>query len=201
MVALLTLMQYSNFLLNNLYSIPIDQLLNLEKQYYEKLVDYWYHHNFLTLQWWLLVALTVLPPIIWWLFVNKKELIEITTFGLFYGMAAIIFDSIGNSAMIWSYPVRLSPYLFPQLYPYDVGIVIIPFMLVYQKWHKNLKMFLLISGVLSAFLAFIAEPFMEWFNIYEEIKWHHLYSFPIYWLLSFVCWGIIKYFKKKEQEG
>jgi hypothetical protein len=118
---------------------------------------------------------------------------------LFYGVAAIILDSIGGYALVWTYSVRLTPYLSPQFYPYDIGIVIIPYMLVYQNWGSNFKMFLLFTGLLSAFLAFISEPFMELLNIYKEITWKHIYSFPIYWTLGLVCWLIIKQFKKLEQ--
>ncbi|MBP1949255.1 CBO0543 family protein [Virgibacillus litoralis] len=144
--------------------------------------------------------LSILPAIIWWILVNKKRIIEITAFGLFYGVAAIILDSIGSNALAWTYPYILSPYLRPQLYPYDVGVVIISFMFCYQLWSNNSKKFFLFSGLLAAFLAFVAEPIMVWLGLYKTIYWKHIYSFPIYWLLGIICWGIIMYFKKLEQK-
>lgn len=178
----------------------LDQLLEVEKAFNDTLRSYWYEYNYLTPKWWLLVSLSIFPPIIWCVFVNKKRILEITAFGLFYGVAATILDSIGSNAMVWTYPVQLSPYLYPQIYPYDVGIVIIPFMFVYQIWSNNFKKYLLYAAFLSAFLAFLAEPAMVWLNIYKELTWKHVYSFPIYWILGVGCWQIIKYFKKIEQK-
>ncbi|MFZ3580039.1 CBO0543 family protein [Virgibacillus sp. DJP39] len=181
-------------------SITIDNVLKVEQEFYDTLQTYWRTHNYLSLRWWFLVALTLLPPLVWWKFVDKKRVIEITSFGLFYGVAATFLDSIGSNAMVWTYIVRLSPYINPQMYPYNVGIVIIPFMLVYQKWGYNLKSFFISAGFLSAFTAFIGEPLMEWLLIYKEITWKNIYSFPIYWLLGIIVWCIITYFKKLEQE-
>lgn len=189
------------FELFNLYtlnSLPIDHLIEVEKTYFESLNQYWKNHNYLTARWWFLVILSVLAPITWWKFIDKKRLIEITSFGLFYGVSAIILDSIGSNAMVWTYPVRLTPYIIPQLYPYDVGIVIVPFMYVYQRFGDKASKFLIANGILSVFLAFIAEPVMEILNIYQEITWRNIYSFPIYWLLGVICWLIIKRFKKIE---
>ncbi|MDQ6598962.1 hypothetical protein E2K98_29990 [Bacillus salipaludis] len=180
-------------------TIPIDELIQIEKTFYNTIQDFWREHNLYTWQWWLLVILSILSPIFYWIFINKIRITEVTAYGLFYGVSAIILDSIGSNAMAWTYPIRLTPYLFPQLYPYDIGIVIIPFMLIYQRWGDNFKKFFLISGFQSAFLAFVAEQFLEFFNIYQEITWKNIYSFPIYWLLAIICWFIITRFKKIEQ--
>ncbi|CAM4016900.1 CBO0543 family protein [Mesobacillus thioparans] len=176
-------------------SISLQQLLDAEAKYHKILRTYWHENNFLTYEWWFLVILSIVPAIIWWLKVDKTKLIENTAFGLFYGVTAIFLDSIGSNAMVWTYPVRLTPYLNPQLYPYDVGVVIIPFMLVYQRFSTSFKQFFIATGLLSAFLAFLAEPFMVHLGIYKEFTWKHIYSFPIYWLLGLMCWAIIKKFK------
>ncbi|MCM3664943.1 hypothetical protein M3204_11040 [Mesobacillus subterraneus] len=177
----------------------MQDLLEAEKNYHNVLKAYWHDNNFLTLRWWFLVVLSIIPAIIWWLVVDKKKLVENTAYGLFYGVAAIFLDSIGSNAMVWTYPVRLTPYLNPQLYPYDVGVVIIPFMLIYQKYGYSLKKFILATAILSLFLAFIAEPSMVYLGIYKELTWKHIYSFPIYWLLGLSCWAIIKKFKSYEK--
>lgn len=180
-------------------TIPIDELIKMEKTFYDSLQNFWREHNLYTWKWWLLVTLSILSPFVWWKFINKQRITEITAYGLFYGIATTILDSLGSNSLLWVYPVRLTPYLFPQFYPYDVGIVIIPFMYIYQRWGDSFKSFFLISGLQSAFLAFLAERFMEIFNIYLEITWKNIYSFPIYWLLALICWFIITNFKKIEQ--
>lgn len=184
-----------------IYSISLEELMKAESHYHDVLRRYWHENNFMKARWWFLVSLSIVPAIIWWIVVDKKKLIENTAFGLFYGVAAIFLDSIGSNAMVWTYPVRLTPYINPQLYPYDVGVVIIPFMLVYQRFSYSFKKFFIATGVLSSFLAFIAEPGMVWLDIYMELTWKHIYSFPIYWLLGLVCWGIINKFKSFEKRG
>ena len=179
-------------------SISLEELLDAEEKYHKILRTYWYENNFLTYKWWFLVVLSVVPAIVWWINVDKTRLIENTAFGLFYGVTAIFLDAIGSNAMVWTYPVRLTPYLNPQLYPYDVGVVIIPFMLVYQKYGYSFKKFFISTALLSLFLAFIAEPFMSYLGIYKEITWKHGYSFIIYWILGVVFWAIIKKFKSYD---
>ncbi|WP_163102408.1 CBO0543 family protein [Peribacillus alkalitolerans] len=180
-------------------SISLDQLLEVEKNFFDTLQSYWREHNYLSFKWWILVILSFFAPIVWWMIVDKKRITEITSFGLFFGVAAILLDSIGSTAMLWTYPVRLTPYLYPQYYPYDVGIVIVPFMYVYQKWGNNFKKFVLFAALQSAVLAFIAEPLMEWLKIYKELTWKSMFSFPIYWFLAIICCLIITRFKKLEQ--
>lgn len=182
-------------------TISYNDVIEAEKNSFNTLKSYWHQENFLAPKWWLLFLLSIVPPIIWWKLLDKKRVTEITAFGLFYGVAATILDTIGSNAMVWTYPIRLSPYLYPQLYPYDVGCVIIPFMLVYQRWSKDIKKYILSTGVLSLLLAYVAEPIMEWLGIYKALTWKHLYSLAIYWLLGLICWTIIKRFKKLEQRN
>lgn len=181
-------------------SIPVEQLIEIEKTFYGDLHSFWYDYNFLTIRWWFIVFLTIIPPIIWWIFVDKKRLIEITAYGLFFGVIAIVLDSIGSYLLLWVYPIRLSPLLFPQLYPYDIGVIIIPFMLVYQRWGGSFKSFFISAGALSAIIAFICEAGMQWLGYYTVLTWKNAYSFPIYWFLGIFCWTIITYFKKLEQK-
>ncbi|WML50080.1 CBO0543 family protein [Neobacillus sp. PS3-34] len=180
-------------------TVSLHQVLEAERAMHELINTYWYQTSFLTPKWWFLVILSIVPAIIWWFVVDKKRITEVTAFGLFYGVAATILDSIGSNMMLWTYRIRLTPFMDPQFYPYDVGIVIIPFMLVFQRWGKNFKKFALYSLLLSFMLAFVAEPVMEWLKIYKQIIWRNIYSFPIYWLLSLICWGIIRHFKSLEQ--
>ncbi|MDZ5471542.1 CBO0543 family protein [Bacillus sp. 31A1R] len=180
-------------------NISYHEVIEAEENFYHLLKSYWKEHVFLTARWWFLLGLAGIPAAIWWKLVDKKIVIEITAYGLFYGVAAIILDSIGTSLLLWTYPVIISPNLFPQIYPYDVGVIIVPFMLIYQKWGKTIKSFWKASGILSLSIAYIAEPFMIWIDVYKPFTWKHIYSFPIYWLLAILCWYILNYFKYLEQ--
>ncbi|MFE8699595.1 CBO0543 family protein [Cytobacillus sp. FJAT-54145] len=181
--------------------ITLNEVLEAEKEFYKLLREYWYDHNFLTPKWWFLVFLSILPALFWWKFVDKKRLTEILTYGLFLGVIATILDSIGSNALAWTYPIRLTPYLYPQLYPYDVGVVIIPFMLVYQKWGHQMKSYAIASLLLSFFIAFVAEPTMVWLGVYKEFTWKHIYSFPVYFVLALICRWIIFFIKFQEDKN
>ncbi|MBU7592448.1 hypothetical protein FVO58_07815 [Metabacillus halosaccharovorans] len=181
-----------------IHSISLEQLLKEEKLFYQTLHSYWQDHNFLTMKWWVLVTLSILSPFVWFIFVDKKRITEITAFGMFFGIIAIFLDSIGSNAMVWTYPVRLTPYLYPQMYPYDVGIIIIPFMLVYQRTGKKFIKFFFSTGLLALLIAFVAETTMERLDMYMEITWKNIYSFPIYWIIGLICWSILKLFKRIE---
>ncbi len=178
-------------------SPSLEQVLNLEKTFYNTLKSYWYEHNYLTPQWWLLIFFSIIPAIIWWMLVDKNKIFEIMTFGLIFGTIASILDSIGSNAMAWTYPVRISPYLYPQFYPFNVALVIVPFMLIYQWSINNTKKFFLLTIIVAGSHAFIGEPLLQWMGIYKQITWKHLYSFPIYILLGLICRWIVTYLKNK----
>jgi hypothetical protein len=174
----------------------LQEVIKVERAYFDLLINHWYENEFLTFNWWVLFFLTIVPPIIWWRLLDKNRSFEIITFGLFLGTIAAILDSIGSVAHFWIYPVRLSPYLNPQFYPYDISLVIIPFMLTFQYFPDKKKFRLSIITV-SAFIAFIAEPFMAWLGVYHQITWKHVYSFFIYYLIALFCRWIIGFLKKK----
>lgn len=195
---MLMFIKLSNILLTAYPSF--DEVVSAEKKYYELLQNHWKHYEFLTYSWWFLVILTIIPPLIWWILLDKQRSFEVITYGLFLGMIATILDSIGSINFLWVYPVRLTPYFYPQYYPYDVSLVIIPFMLVYQKF-PTIKKFTISVVLVSAFIAFLAEPFMAWIGVYEQLKWEHIYSFFIYILISLFCKLITIFLKKKSLGG
>jgi hypothetical protein len=78
--------------------IILEQVQEVEWLFHHLLQKYWYEHNFLTPQWWLLVILSIISPIIWWKLVDRRKLFENATFGLVLGMMVIILDSIGGNA-------------------------------------------------------------------------------------------------------
>lgn len=179
------------------YPSSFEEVLDQEALYYKMLQEYWHHHNLFTLPWWILVFLTIFPPIIWWILLDKTKIFEVMAFGLFLGTIATILDSIGSKMMLWTYPVRLSPYLFPQFYPYDVTLVIIPFMLIYQ-WINDKKKFIIATIILSAFISYIAEPLFQAAGIYKVITWRHIYSLIIYSLISIFTKYVMLFLKAKS---
>lgn len=169
----------------------VESVIEAEGYAHNLLKEYWKNEVFLEWRWWVLIILSVVPAVVWWRLADKKRIFEILTYGLFLGVIVIILDSIGSNAMIWFYPETLTPYLFPQLYPYDVALIIIPFMLVFQWTLHSTNKFLLYNLLLSFILAFIAETTMERFDFYREIRWENYFSFPIYFSIGTICRAIV----------
>ncbi|QOR67786.1 hypothetical protein IM538_06530 [Cytobacillus suaedae] len=178
-------------------SIEFQKVFDAESSYYHLLRQYWYESNFLTLTWWMLLILTIISPIIWWILLDKTKIFEVITYGLFLGTIATILDSIGTKMMLWTYPIRLSPYLDPQFYPYDIALVIIPYMLIYQ-WITQTKRFIITAILLAAFISYVAEPFFQWTGAYQTLNWKHIYSFTIYPLIAIFTKFIMIYLSKKS---
>lgn len=187
----------STFLVLLTASKAYEKVFQAEARSYELLRQYWYDYNFLTPTWWMLLFLTIITPIIWWFLLDKTKLFEVITYGLFLGTIATILDSIGTKMVFWTYPIRLSPYLFPQFYPYDIALVIIPYMFIYQ-WVTHTKRFILIAILLAAFISYVAEPFFQWTGAYQTITWKHIYSFVIYSLIAVLTKFIMIYLSKKS---
>ncbi|MBE4909593.1 hypothetical protein IMZ08_16190 [Bacillus luteolus] len=178
-------------------TIEFQKVLEAESTYYKLLREYWYEYNFLTPTWWMLLLLTIITPIIWWILLDKTKIFEVITYGLFLGTIATILDSIGTKMMLWTYPIRLSPYLFPQFYPYDIALVIIPYMFIYQ-WVTHTKRFIVVAILLAAFVSYVAEPFFQWTGAYQTITWKHIYSFVIYPLIAIFTKFVMIFLSKKS---
>jgi hypothetical protein len=81
------IMDLYQYLMSN--TIPIDDFIQIEKTFYNSLQDFWREYNLYTWKWWLLVILSILSPITWWIFIDKQRIIEVTAYGLLYGVSAI----------------------------------------------------------------------------------------------------------------
>ncbi|MGF7030679.1 hypothetical protein J2T17_001584 [Paenibacillus mucilaginosus] len=52
--------------------------------------------------WWLLLALTILPYVIWWKMVDRRRIQEIVLYGLLIALICMTFDSIGTDRLWWA---------------------------------------------------------------------------------------------------
>lgn len=147
-------------------------MLNLQK-------EYWLQHDLFHWHWWLLLGLTILPWMAWWKLVDKKRLMEILFFGLIIMIISMIFDLVASDYMVWAYPHRLHWSLHPILLPYDVTIMPVSFMLIYQCYRHG-KQFTIGLVLLAAGFSWVAEPLLEWMGFYVRYTWKSIYSFAIY---------------------
>lgn len=158
------------------------QVLQAQVEFGRLREEAWLADSLWSWQWWLLVALLVLPWIVWWRLVDRKRLSEICLFGMFVLATASWMDEIGTDLILWYYPYKIIPW-YPQLVPINYSVLPIVYMLIYQyapKWSS----YILAMVVMSALFSWGAEPMLAFMGIYQVVKWKFSYSFPVYLLIA-----------------
>jgi hypothetical protein len=87
-------------------------------------------------------------------------------------------DTVGVQFSFWEYPVEFLP-VIPRAFPFDVSMVPVAFMLLYQ-YYRKWKSFIIAQIIMALAYAFVGEPLGEWINLVYYLKWNHLYSFFYY---------------------
>ena len=109
---------------------------------------------------------------------DKTKTAVILAYGLYIMFVITAMDAIGSALQFWIYPIKLFPFI-PDSIGIDWGILTVIHMLIYQ-YFPNWKSFIIVESIAAALLAFIGEPFAEWYGIYLVLHWYHTWSFPIY---------------------
>jgi hypothetical protein len=151
---------------------------------------HWLHDDLFTWKWWLLLAATILPWLIWLKFRDKNRTFEILSYGLVWATFASLLDVIGGDMILWGYPDKLLP-MVPPLFPADITVIPVSFMFIYQ-FAKTLKFYMVFSLLLSACFAFIIEPLFIKGGMFALHNWTHTYSFIGFFVLSQIIYFIIK---------
>lgn len=159
--------------------------------------DFWFNSVVFTYQWWLLVAITIIPFIVWWKIVDRRRFFEITTYGLLVALLAGLLDAIGVETDAWEYKYDLVP-LLDVFIAYDISVLPASYMVIYQYCH-TWQSFAIAHVILSLVFAFVSEPLLVYLDIYQLINWQHIYSVPGYFLLAiFLRWVMRKFIKKSQ---
>ena len=145
---------------------------------------HWLRQEVFTFQFWLLIALLILPWFLWWKLADKKRFFELLIFGLLVETIVTVLDELGCQLNFWEYRYDIEP-LFPRLIPMNFTMLPISYMLIYQ-YFMRWKTYLIASSIIATCFAFIGEPIFNYLNIYELLNWRHIYSFPIYILLAVI---------------
>lgn len=162
----------------NKYDPLLDEITALKKELHELFMKHYAEQELFSVNWWIAVALLVIPLIVWWRMVDRKRLREIMIFGFGCNVIAGFLDVFLSDYMLWEYPVRVIPQI-SLFIPVDYVIVPVVGMYLYQKFPKW-GPFLLASTLTSAVMSFACEPLAVAIHIYRLISWEYIYSFPIY---------------------
>lgn len=175
-----------------------DEISNIEDKLEKMKEEYWIHHDLFSFQWWLLLAIFILPWIVWLRYVDRTRSKEIVLFGSLLMILIGLMDDIGVNLHLWSYPYKIVQFI-PRLVAVDYGLLIIAHMTIYQFFNKW-KTFIIANVIMAAIFTFICEPLTVWVGIYKLDNWKYIYSFPIYIIKAvFVRWLVqLKFFNMRS---
>ncbi|HEU4965792.1 MAG TPA: CBO0543 family protein [Bacilli bacterium] len=162
----------------------IQDILNLFESIEQKNTEIsavWHEGVVFTRPWWIMIGLLVLPWCLFWLFRKKSSTHRLMFAGFFVYVVASTADSLGVPFGLWCYLVTPLPYLHTFYQPLDLSMlpVFTMFFLQVRPQTSPLGKALLYAGV----LAFGAEPLLIRLDVYRQLEWSHLYSFPCYVLI------------------
>lgn len=155
-----------------------DKVLVAMKAYLDLMKVHWLKESLFTYQWWLLLVLSVVPWIVWWKLVDKKRLSQIALFGFIIITFVIVISPIGRNLSAWQYPHRLYWSLSTPYFPYELALIPIAYMLIYQ-YTSNWRTYIL-ALIYNSVVFFGFEILFLRLDLIREYWWN-----PIYSLISF----------------
>ncbi|MBO8173217.1 MAG: hypothetical protein H0Z33_15175 [Bacillaceae bacterium] len=170
------------------------QVVNEMKNIYQQLnhitnetIRIWKEHVVFTWRWWIGLALTVIPWILWIKYRKKESTGRLLFAGFTTLIMASWFDFLGVSYGLWIYKYEVLPAL-PALMPCDFTLIpVIIMSLIQYKPHLNPWL----KGVVYAGLtSFAGEPFFHFLGLYEPLKWNSFMSFPVYLGMFMVAYAV-----------
>ncbi|WP_407272525.1 CBO0543 family protein [Radiobacillus sp. PE A8.2] len=156
----------------NLIDNNVDQIHELIKIK----IEIWQQHVLFSNLWWLGVALSIIPWVIW-IKIRKKESTDRLLYaGLFVMVISLVLDVLGDQLGFWHYRFNVIPIL-PTYAPWDITLMPVAVMWLIQikpKFSPITK-----AIIFALVTSYLAEPFFEWLGIYHTLNWKYSYSVPI----------------------
>ena len=155
-----------------------------------------------TWQWWLGVALYIMPWIVWVIFRKKESTARLLLSGFIAIIVGLMIDIFAMSTGRWSYPIKFVPYTNVMFLPYHFSMLPVGVMFALQiKPNMNPVIKGIAFGVISAYLV---EPFFAINGFYNSKGWPYLYDVLIYlsiFLVSHWFSTIDKFEKLRSEKG
>ncbi|MGF7032502.1 hypothetical protein J2T17_003425 [Paenibacillus mucilaginosus] len=160
-----------------------EQLADLFQQLFAvhlSLVKLWRSEIFLHWDWWLTLALTVLPWLLWIPLRQKDSTSRLLHAGFFVLIITSWLDFMGLMFGAWYYGGLLIPTM-PTYIPYDFCLFPVIVMLLLQ--YKPKAPVWIKAAAFGLFCSYIGEPLLHALGLYFMIWWRYSYSVPIYTLI------------------
>src|SRR5699024_12487469 len=88
-------------------NIDLQDVYEAQKYVFETNYAYWIEHVLFSFNWWLLLIMAIVPWFIWWKYVDKERIIEISLIGLLSMVIVTCLDIIVTSFAFWSYGFKV----------------------------------------------------------------------------------------------
>lgn len=182
----------------------IDEISKLFEKASTLTRDYWQSFSsFNTWQFWVLLALWVLPLVVLYFLLDRRKAFHIGFYGYSVHMLFHYSDIYFYTNGFLTYPYRVGPFL-PTSLSLDTSIVPVSYMLLYQ-WtlNKNKNYYLYATG-LSLFFSFLFKPALRTFGLIKlypgTTYFHLLLGYLSVMLLAKWITNVFLHFQK-EPEG
>jgi len=143
------------------------QISKTEREQSERWMNYWHDYsNYTTWQFWVVLAMFVIPLILLILFIDRKKIFQLG----FYGYSVHVFftytDAIGTLRGTWIYPYKFLP-LLPSSVTLDASLVPVSYILLYQYTLNKRKNYYIWMLMLCLALAFFLKPLMVGIGLFH----------------------------------
>lgn len=165
---------------------------------------YWdLYSDLSTWQFWIILAMLILPIIYVYFKIDRKHIFVIGFFGFAAHVLFAYVDAIGIRYGLWGYPYQVFPFL-PSV-SLDAAIIPVAIMLVYQWTLTHEKNFPLYALLTALVFGFGFKPLLTGLDLFEKFKWvNYFYIFLIYivlFLLAYLLTKIFSWMQKGATEG
>lgn len=162
-------LEMNNRVLDDIHSKFVD--INKE------LFNLWRVEVLFSWRWWLNLALTIIPWIIWMRYRRREDTIRMLFTAFVIAVVTDFLDIIGISYGLWHYDWTLLP-LFPIYIPWNFSLFPVLIMFMFQTMPK-------VSPIIKAlgfggFSSYLMEPVFQKIGMYHNIHWSYFNSFIIY---------------------
>lgn len=173
---------------------PDDRLmLELQEKTTRLDIESWLDRDFLSPEWWLQLALFIIPWLVFARWAKRERLPQLALFGSWVVVLAEALDHLGYELGLWYYPVELAP-LFPRFEEVNLSALPVIYMFVYQ-YFPTWGRFIAAITVMAVVFTLGAEPALIELGLYTPLRWKPYYGAPIYIAIGLILkWLVDKVF-------
>ncbi|MEH7237996.1 CBO0543 family protein [Bacillus sp. JJ1562] len=187
--------------MNTSHLEQFEKAVKLREESTQTFIDAWKEYFvFYSFEFWLIVAIFLVPLIILYFKIDRSNILLIGFFGYSINFIGSMINLFGVNRAFWNYPIPMIP-AAPSI-AYDTSLVPVTFMFIYQWSLNKNKNYFILALLASIIFSFLVEPLfirMNLFKLYPGIT--HVHRFFCFIGISIIAWVITTIFlKMKETE-